>query len=113
MPPDLPTGIVYHGTDAASTESIRRIGLNVDAWRASTSQDLDEKGLSITTERAIAEWWARIRAGERGGPPNGVVLEADAGLLPLRAGSPGQWTDPKEWFIAPEDFPQVGPGILY
>jgi hypothetical protein len=104
---------VYHGTDAGSVEDIRQRGLDQDAWRtAGGALGVDEKGFSVTTNRGTAEQGARTRAAERGGPPEGVVLEADAGLLPLRPGSPGEWTDPEEFFIRPEDFDRVGPGIF-
>jgi hypothetical protein len=104
---------VYHGTDATSGESIRRGGLDRDRWRsAAGTTGVDEKGFSVTTNRATAEGWARHRAGERGGPPDGSVLEAEADLLPLRPGEPGAWADPEELYIAPEDFKQVGPGVF-
>jgi hypothetical protein len=113
MQPDNLPEKVYHGTDAASAEGIRQNGLEYDAWRsAGGSKDVDEKGFSVTTDRSTAEAWARYRAAERGGIPDGVVLEAEVKDLPLRSGSPGEWTDPDEFFIAPEDFPQVGPGVF-
>jgi hypothetical protein len=113
MQAPIGTGKVYHGTDAASAEKIPKRGLNVDDWRAAAGgAGVDEKGFSVTTDRSVAETWARVRAAERGGPAEGVVLEADASELPLRQGSPDEWTDPNEFFIAPEDFPQVGPGVF-
>jgi hypothetical protein len=110
--PNVPTGTVYHGTDATSAENLARDGLNRRAWEsAAGGAGPDHKGFSVTTDRATAEDWARIRAGERG-TSKGVVVEAEAGRLPLRPGQPGEWTDPNEWFIQPEDFPQVGPGVF-
>jgi hypothetical protein len=109
---DTPRGKVYHGTDATSAENIRRLGLNENAWRAAANGNVDEKGFSVTTDRATAEAWARTRAWERGGPAEGAVLEAEANDLPLRPGAPDEWIDPDEWFIQPEDFPQVGPGVF-
>lgn len=104
---------VYHGTDAASAENIRQQGLDYDAWRAAGGSDgVDEKGFSVTANRSTAEAWARCRAAGRGGPPDGVVLEAEAKDLPLRAGGPDEWADPEELFIPPEDFSKVGPGVL-
>jgi hypothetical protein len=104
---------VYHGTDEASAESIRRIGLDEQSWRAAGGgTGVDDKGLSVPTNRSTAEIWAWDRSRERGGLPGGVVLEADAKGLPLRAGSPGEWTDPDELFIPLEDFGQVGPGVF-
>ncbi len=111
--PDELSERVYHGTDAASAESIARDGLNYDARRAAAGgAGPDPKGFSVTTNPGTAAAWARYRAGERGGPPTGVVLEADAARLPLRSGGPDEWTDVDEWFIATEDFPQVGPGVF-
>jgi hypothetical protein len=110
--PQLPS-IVYHGTDVRSGESIKQFGLDEMAWRAAGGPDgVDEKGLSVTSKRAIAELWARDRATDRGGPSQGIVLEADAENLPLRTGGPGVWTDPHEFFISPEDFGGVGPGVF-
>jgi hypothetical protein len=104
---------VYHGTDDASAEKIRQRGLNEEDWRAAAGPGgVDEKGVSVTTDRAVAEAWARVRAAERGGAPEGVVLQAEASRLPLRQGGPDEWTDPDESFIAPEDFPRVGPGVF-
>ena len=104
---------VYHGTDADSGQKTRGRGLNEADWRAAAGPaGVDEKGFSVTTDRAVAEAWARVRAAERGGPPEGAVLEADAAALPLRQGAAGQWADPDEYFIAPEDFPAVGPGVF-
>lgn len=105
---------VYHGTDAASAESIRRKGLDEDDWKAAGGgTGVDDKGLSVTTERFIAEWWAQARAFERGGPPEGAVLEAKSADLPLRQGQPGEWTDPFEYFVPLEDFNKVGPGVFH
>jgi hypothetical protein len=113
MPPDNLPAKVYHGTDAASAESIRQGGLDDVRWRAAAGPlGVDEKGFSVTTDRATAEQWAQTRAEERGGPAGGTVLEADADALPLRSGGPGEWADPDEFFIAPEDFPQAGPGVF-
>jgi hypothetical protein len=110
--PNLPEK-VYHGTDAKSAADIRRGGLNQARWRAAAgAAGVDEKGFSVTTDHATAGAWARLRAAERGGPPAGEVLEADACHLPLTGGSPGQWADPQEFFILPEDFPLVGPGVF-
>jgi hypothetical protein len=112
MSPHAPTGTVYHGTDAASAESIVRDGLNETAWEfAAGGNGPDYKGFSVTTDRATAEQWARIRSGERGAA-KGVVLEAEASRLPLQPGRSGQWTDPNEWFIQPGDFGEVGPGAF-
>jgi hypothetical protein len=112
MPSHAPAGIVYHGTDAASAENIMRDGLDNEAWRAAAGgAGPDAKGFSVTSDRGAAESWAMIRAGERGSP-KGIILEADASQLPLRPGQPGEWTDPNEEFIRPEDFAQVGPGTF-
>jgi hypothetical protein len=112
QPSSLPE-IVYHGTDSDSADSIRRIGLDEQAWRAAGGGcGTDEKGFSVTSVRSTAEDWAQLRAAERGGSPGGVVLEADARDLPLQPGAPGLWTDPDEFFIAVEDFPRVGPGVF-
>src|SRR5438067_1106243 len=110
MQPHDPPEIVYHGTDAESAKSIRQIGLNDKARNAAGGGcGVDEKGFSVTTNRQTAVDWAKTRATERGGPPEGVVLEADASALPLQSGSPGEWADADEYFIYPEDFGQVGP----
>lgn len=105
---------VYHGTDAASAESIRQEGLDRDRWRAvGGGWGVDDKGFSVTADRETAEGWARTRARERGGPPDGVVLEAEASGLSLQRGRPGEWTDPNEFFIRPNDFSRVGPGVFH
>lgn len=103
----------YHGTDAQSAESICRVGLNRDAWKAIGEHYgvMDDKGFSVTMNREIAEGWAAVRAGERG-TPKGVVLEADAQNLPLQRGGPGEWADPGESFVRPKDFSHVGPGVF-
>ena len=112
IPGNLPEK-VYHGTDAISAENIRRQGLDEGAWKAAGGVNgVDEKGFSVTTNRATADGWARARALERGGPPQGVVLEADPQHLPLQQGGPGVWTDPDEFFIQPDNFGQVGPGVF-
>jgi hypothetical protein len=41
-----------------------------------------------------------------------MVLEADPDRLPLHPGLPGEWTDPGERFLRPEDFSKVGPGTF-
>jgi len=112
MSPANVTGIVYHGTDTGSAESIRRLGLNEDAWTEAANSDPDPKGFSVTTDRSTAEKWARVRADERGDTTGGVVLQADAADLPLHEGSPGEWTDPDEYFVPVEYFNQVGPGVI-
>jgi hypothetical protein len=109
-PSNLPDK-VYHGTDAASAESIRQKGLDHQGWRAAGGvYGVDEKGFTVTANPETAAHWARIRAGQRGGPAEGVVLEADTHSLPLQQGAPGDWTDPEEFFIRPEDFDHVTPG---
>lgn len=109
---DLPEK-VYHGTDARSAKSIRQNGLDEAEWEAAGGSGInDDKGFSVTTDRATAEEWARYRAIERGGPPEGVVLEADSSTLPLHEGGPDQWSDLDEFFILPKDFPRVGPGVF-
>jgi hypothetical protein len=106
----LPT-IVYHGTDEASAASIISQGLSRNAWRqAAGGAGVDPKGFSVTTDKAVAEAWAMVRAAERGGRP--VVLEAPADQLPLQPGSLTDLADPGEFFIAPRDFPQVGPNVF-
>jgi len=113
MSPESSSRVVYHGTDAASATSIQMLGLNRDRWRAAGGlAGVDEKGFSVTVDRKVAEAWAQFRAAERGGPPAGVVLEADADSLPLQGGSAGVWTDSDEFFIAPEDFERVRPGTM-
>lgn len=112
MQPANPPEKVYHGTDAASAASIEQGGLDQNAWYAAAgASGPDPKGFSVSANRLIAEDWAAFRAGERRSA-EGVILEAAAGSLSLQTGSPGQWTDPNEFFIRPEDFPQVGPGVF-
>ena len=102
---------VYHGTDDASAGSINGKGLNKADWEdAAGGAGTDPKGFSVTTDRDTAQAWAEVRAAERGGKP--VVLEADPDALPLRPGRPGEWADPDELFIDPDDFPSVGPGTF-
>lgn len=105
---------VYHGTDEVSAQSIVANGLDQQAWEtAAGGAGPDPKGFSVTDSRDIAEAWARWRALERlGDAARGVVLEADAAVLPLTIGQPGQWVDPGERFIPPEDFPKVGPNVF-
>ena len=102
---------LYHGTDEASGKLINKLGLNEKAWKEAAGEaGTDPKGFSLTTDPKKAKEWAEWRAKERGGKP--VVLEANPDDLPLRPGKPGEWTDPDELFIAPEDFDQVGPGVI-
>lgn len=105
---------VYHGTDEDSARSIVAIGLNQQAWEtAAGGAGPDPKGFSVTDSLAIARDWARWRALERQGDADqGVVLEAEPSDLPLSTGQAGQWTDPGERFIRPEDFAVVGPGVF-
>ena len=113
MSPASVAGIVYHGADEHSADSIRNIGLDRVLWAlAGGGYGVDSKGLSVTTVRSIAEFWARDRASVRGGAADGVVLEANAADLPLRGGTPGNWTDPFEFYVPVEDFDLVGPGIF-
>jgi hypothetical protein len=105
---------VYHGTDEDSAASIVAKGLDQQAWElAAGGAGPDPKGFSVTDNLHDAEDWAHWRALERlGSPDRGVVLKADPDKLPLSAGQPGQWADPGERFIRPEDFPKVGPGVF-
>jgi hypothetical protein len=113
MPRVYVTGIVYHGTDAASAASIRQVGLDVVLWTAAGGSPVfDDKGFSVTTLRSKAEAWAQTRAGERGGRPQGDVVQADASRLPLQSGSPGSWADSDEFFILATDFLLAGPGTF-
>jgi hypothetical protein len=106
---------VYHGPDEVSARSIVTLGLDKEAWRAAAAgAGPDIKGLSVTNDLETARTWAAWRAWERLGDVNrGVVLQADPNDLPLHAGQPGQWTDPNERFIPPEDFPLVGPFVFH
>jgi hypothetical protein len=105
---------VYHGTDEHSARSISEGGLDPKAWeQAAGGAGPDFKGFSVTDNFKDAEDWAKWRAWERLGPEGkGVVLEADPAQLPLRPGLAGEWVDPGERFIRPEDFPAVGPGVF-
>jgi hypothetical protein len=105
---------VYHGTDEHSARSIVANGLEQQAWEtAAGGAGPDPKGFSVTDSLEAARDWAHWRALERlGNADRGVILEADPSLLPLSPGQPGQWTDPGERFIRPEDFPKVGPGAF-
>jgi hypothetical protein len=102
---------VYHGTDSASAASILRRGLNNRARRkAAGAAGVDDKGFSVTTDRAVAEAWAKARAAERGRQP--VVLSAPRSGLPLRQPDLTNLGDPGELFIDPADFPVVGPAVF-
>ncbi len=102
---------VYHGTDSKSAADIVNTGLDPNKWRrAAGGAGTDPKGFSVTTDLETAQGWAKIRAAERGGQP--VVIEAKMGDLPLKRGSPGEWTDPNELFIDLGDFGKVGGGIF-
>ena len=102
------SGKVYHGTDSASATNITNNGLNEIEW-VKVGEGNDPKGFSVTTDVQTAQEWAEWRAGERGGDP--VVLQADMEGLPLEKGELGT-CDVNEMFIAPEDFPDVGPGTF-
>lgn len=105
---------VYHGTDEDSAKSIVANGLDQHAWETTAGgAGPDPKGFSVTDNLEHAEDWARWRALERlGAGEKGAVVEADESQLPLSSGQPGQWADPGERFIRPEDFPKVGPGVF-
>src|ERR1700680_4399700 len=105
---------VFHGTDEVSAQSILANGLDQQAWEtAAGGAGPDPKGFSVTDRLEDARDWARWRALDRlGSADRGVVLEADPNDLPLRAGQPGQWADPGERFIRPEDFGKVGPQVF-
>jgi len=103
-------GPVFHGTDDISAGSIRN-GLDADEWRnAAGGLGVDEKGFLVTTNRSTAEAWAIDSARERGGLP--VVLEANGSSLPLQGGSLDDLVDPNEFFISPDDFVNVSPGLF-
>jgi len=102
---------VFHGTDSASSRSIHTRGLDVDeARRAAGGAGIDDKGFSVTTNLDDAQAWAKARAMERGGRP--VVLEADAGNLPLRSGDLDNLADPDEFYIDLDDYTGVGSGVF-
>jgi hypothetical protein len=105
---------VFHGTDEVSAQSILANGLDQQAWEtAAGGAGPDPKGFSVTDKLEDARDWAHWRALERlGSADRGVVLEADPNLLPLTTGRPGQWADPGERFIRPEDFAKVGPQVF-
>jgi len=104
--------IVYHGTDGVSGESICRKGLDLGAWKKLGEHfPIDDKGFSVTGNRQVATAWAALRAGERC-TPFGAILQAKAEALPLRRGEPGTWTDPDAFYVRPEDFCLVAPGIF-
>lgn len=106
---------VYHGTDAISAQGILANGLDQLAWEtAAGGAGPDPKGFSVTDRLEVARDWASWRALDRlGDATQGVVLEADPNDLPLASGQPGQWSDPGERFIQPEDFPNVGPQAFH
>jgi hypothetical protein len=105
---------VFHGTDEISAQNIVANGLDQQEWEtAAGGAGPDPKGFSVTDKLEDALDWARWRALERlGSAARGAVLEADANDLPLATGQPGQWADPGEQFIRPEDFGKVGPGVF-
>ncbi len=105
---------VYHGTDEDSAKNIVENGLDQQAWEtAAGGAGPDPKGFSVTDNLQHAADWARWRAWERlGTEDRGIILEADPAKLPLSVGQSGQWADPGERFIRPEDFPKVGPGVF-
>lgn len=105
---------VFHGTDEVSAQHILAHGLDQQAWEtAAGGVGPDPKGFSVTDRLEYARDWARWRALERlGDADRGTVLEADPDHLPLATGQPGQWADPGERFIRPEDFTKVGPGTF-
>jgi hypothetical protein len=109
---NCPAEYVYHGTDAASAESISAVhGLNRNQWHAAAGgSGVDPKDFSVTTDPDTARIWAEVRAAERGSSP--AVIRAPANQVPLHQGSSGSWADPNELFILPEDFSRVGPGVF-
>ena len=104
----------FHGTDEVSAQSILTHGLDQQAWETAAGGAVpDPKGFSVSDSPEAARDWARWRALERlGNADRGVVLEADPDCLPLVLGQPGQWADPGERFMRPEDFAKVGPGVF-
>ena len=106
---------VFHGTDEVSAQNILANGLDQQAWEtAAGGAGPDPKGFSVTDSLEDARDWACWRALERlGNPERGVILEADPNDLPLATGQPGQWADPGERFIRPEDFTNVGPRVFH
>ena len=101
-------------TDEVSAQYIVANGLDQQAWEiAAAGAGPDPKGFSVTDNLDHARDWARWRALDRlGAEERGVVLAGDPDQLPLSVGQSGQWTDPAERFVRPEDFPKVGPGIF-
>jgi hypothetical protein len=101
--------LVYHGTDGASAAHIVARGLSNRARRkAAGGAGVDDKGFSVTTDRAVAEAWARLPAAERGGNP--VVLATPRDRLPLRTPDLASLGDPNELYVDPADFDAVGHG---
>src|SRR5260370_39522120 len=99
--------VVYHGTNSPSATSILQRGLNNRARRkAAGGAGVDDKGFSVTTDAAVAEAWAQVRAAERGGDP--VVLQAPRDSLPLRQPNLTNLGDPNECYLDPADFRSVG-----
>jgi hypothetical protein len=105
---------VFHGTDEVSAQDILTNGLEQQSWETAAGRaGPDPKGFSVTDRLGDARDWARWRALEHlGNPDRGMVLEADPDDLPLATGQPGQWADPGERFIRPEDFTMVGPHVF-
>jgi hypothetical protein len=115
----FPTGVlgltapskVYHGTDVDSAADIEQNGLRRDQWDAIIQQHGgDTKGFSLSADPGIAEMWAATQAALRA-KTYGVVLEAEVGQLPLLHTDQLQG-DPSEFFIEPDDFSHVGPGVF-
>jgi hypothetical protein len=104
----MSSAMVYHGTDSASTASIVRRGLNNRARRrAAGLAGVDDKGFSVTTDRAIAAAWAKA--------PAAHACRTDLKSVPLyllRQPSLADLGDPGESFIDPADFRSVGPAVF-
>jgi hypothetical protein len=76
MQPPGPSGKVYHGTDALSSASIERIGLNLAAMRAAAGvAGIDEDGFAVTRDAAVARAWTALRDHQRRLQPGPLVLD--------------------------------------
>jgi hypothetical protein len=85
-------------------------GLRKDEWEAIIQQHGgDTKGFSVSADPRIAEDWASIQAALRG-KTHGMVLEAEVDQLPTLYSDPLH-ADPNEFFIEPDDFPLIAPGV--
>ena len=107
--------VKWINTTPARATNIVNNGLNVEQWRASRPEGLlSDKGFSLTTDESTAHDWANFnhRVSDCGCDP-GVIEANIEDLAPyLRTGDGTSSVDPNEFYIEPNDFNKIGPGVF-